>query len=297
MMKFALVLSLTSLSVGAQEFTPKVIYGEDDRLDVYEVRDAALVEAARSTAAMVAPEDILNLSRRRRLFGRRSKVGPSIEGPSLESRGICPTERFAQQPSVANCSGFLVSEKLLVTAGHCIRDAADCKNNKWVFDYKVESKDSTSVALNTENIYGCKKVIETVLDPITRDDYAVIELDRKVSDRTPLALRKSGQITEGEPLVIIGHPSGLPTKIAAGANVRSLQGAFFVGNLDSYGGNSGSAVLNAQTLEVEGVLVRGETDYVAGPSGCRVSYRVENDQGRGEDVTYITNIKSLKSLR
>ena len=297
MIKTSVVLLLSSMTASAQVMSPKVIYGEDDRLDLYEVSDPALVELARSTAAMVPNGEIDMPLRSRRWFGPRSKVGPMISGPSLESLGICPTERFAAQPTAASCSGFLVSDKLLVTAGHCITDASDCRNHKWVFDYKANSADSTSVSLKTENIYNCKKIVETVLDPVTKNDYAVIELDRRVRDRSPLQLRKSGKISEGESIVVIGHPTGLPTKVAAGASVRSLQGAYFVGNLDTFGGNSGSAVFNAQTLEVEGILVRGETDYVAGPSGCRVSYRVENDQGRGEDVTYITNIKSLKSLR
>jgi V8-like Glu-specific endopeptidase len=297
MLKIALALSVVSFSVSAQEFTPKVIYGLDDRLDVYQVSDPAILELSRSTAAMIATEDLPASSARRRWFRPRAKTGVVISGPSLESRGICASERFSQQPSAANCSGFLVSENLIVTAGHCVREESDCKNYKWVFDYKVSSPESSSVALSQNNIYGCKKIVETVLDPITKNDYAVIELDRSVRDRNPLALRKEGTVGVGDSLIVMGHPSGLPTKIAAGANVRSLQGTFFVGNLDTYGGNSGSAVFNAQTLEVEGVLVRGETDYVAGPDGCRVSYIIDNDQGRGEDVTYITNIKSLKSLR
>lgn len=296
MLKIALALSVVSFSTFAQEFTPKVIYGTDDRLDIYQVSDPALVELARSTAAMIATED-LPAARRRSWFRPRAKTGIVISGPSLESRGICPSERFAQQPSTANCSGFLVSDKLIVTAGHCVRDESDCSGYKWVFDFKVNSAESTSVAISQTNVYGCKKIVETVLDPITKNDYAVIELDRSVKDRNPLALRKEGTVGVGDPLIVVGHPSGLPTKLAAGANVRSLQGTFFVGNLDTYGGNSGSAVFNAQTLEVEGILVRGETDYVAGPDGCRVSNIIDIDQGRGEDVTYITNIKSLKSLR
>ena len=46
------------------------------------------------------------------------------------------------------------------------------------------------------------------------------------------------------PLVVIGHPSGLPTKIADGAWVRNNESEYyFVTNLDTFGGNSGSAVL------------------------------------------------------
>ncbi len=73
-------------------------------------------------------------------------------------------------------------------------------------------------------------------------------------------------------LVVIGRPSGLPTKVADGAQVRSVNDVFLVANLDTYGGNSGSAVFNAVTGVVEGILVRGDTDYVYNAQlGCRVS--------------------------
>jgi hypothetical protein len=48
-------------------------------------------------------------------------------------------------------------------------------------------------------------------------------------------------------------------------------------------------------MEVEGILVRGDTDYVSSPEGCRVSNRVPDNGGRGEDVTLIGNIKASLS--
>ena len=126
------------------------------------------------------------------------------------------------------------------------------------------------------------------------NDFALIQLDRKVTDRRVLEIRKKGKISKGEPLVVIGHPTGIPTKIADGANVRSLDGTYFTANLDTYGGNSGSAVFNANTGVVEGILVRGATDYVS-RGGCQVTNVLGNNQGRGEDVTYITNIPELQN--
>jgi len=72
-----------------------------------------------------------------------------------------------------------------------------------------------------------------------------------------------------------------------------------VANLDTFGGNSGSAVFNAETGEVEGILVRGENDYVwsdENGSRCRVPQQCTNDACRGEDVTRITNIKTLMNM-
>jgi V8-like Glu-specific endopeptidase len=265
----------------------QVIYGEDNRKDIFESKDSALVELSKSTAAMI---DLKNLK----------SIGNGeieISAGTLESRGVCAKERFSQQISAANCSGFLVAPDVLVTAGHCIKTEADCASYKWVFDYRVDHSEQAEVTVSKEAVFSCAKIISRSLDQISKDDYAVIQLDRKAMDRRPLSFRKKGKIAVRDSVAVIGHPSGLPGKIADGANVRSLASKFFVTNLDTYGGNSGSAVFNTKTLEVEGILVRGENDYVNDPVlGCRVSNVCKNDSCRGEDVTYITHIDALKKL-
>jgi len=278
-----LILLLAAAPLFAQD---KVIYGEDNRLDIVDVESSAWIEVANSTAVMIAKTDIPSGGK-----GRR-KTGITISGPTLASRGICPSERFANQPTVGNCSGFLIDEKTIVTAGHCMTTPEDCSDFKWAFDYKVEVAGVDSVTLQKNNIYSCKKILKQVLDRATQNDFAVIELDRPVTDRVPLKLREAGKVEVGTPLVVIGYPSGLPVKVAGGAKVRAVREEFFVANLDTYGGNSGSAVLNATTMEVEGILVRGDTDYVSSPEGCRVSKVQGDDEGRGEDATFITNIKA-----
>jgi V8-like Glu-specific endopeptidase len=188
----------------------------------------------------------------------------------------------------------LVSENRLVTAGHCIKNEADCSSYKWVFDFKVDHADQGKVNVAESSVYSCKKIISRKLDSNSKDDYAFIELDRVVTDRSPLKVRTSGKIAKGDALVVIGHPTGLPTKISDGANVRNLSSKFFTANLDTYGGNSGSAVFNVETEEVEGILVRGETDYVYDSAlGCQVSNVCATDACRGEDVTYIKNVEGL----
>lgn len=281
------VLASLSLTVFANTKGMDVIYGEDNRKDVFESTNSVLVELSKSTAAMIPSSNV-----------RPEKEGEfRITAKTLRSNGICAKERFSSQVTAANCSGFLVAPNVLVTAGHCIKTNADCSSYKWVFDYKVEHLAQGVIDVPTTSVYSCKKIISRSLDQETKDDYAVIELDRKVTDRSPLNFRRSGRISTGTEVAVIGHPSGLPTKIADNANVRSLQSKYFVANLDTYGGNSGSAVFNARTGEIEGILVRGENDYVYDRAlGCQVSNVCNNDSCRGEDVTYITNIEALKKL-
>ncbi len=286
MKKLAIAIALlVSTSVFAGTKGIKVIYGDDNRVDVINSTNAMYVELSKSTAGMVSKYKISTAT--------NGEV--KLSGGSLQSRGMCSTERFATQPTVANCSGFLVGEDLLVTAGHCVRSKSDCDKNRWVFDYKIDTEGQKEISVAETSVYSCKKIINTVLSRTNSDDFALIQLDRKVTDRRILDYRRSGKVSVGEDLVVIGHPSGLPTKIADGATVKSLSGKYFSANLDTYGGNSGSAVFNANTGVIEGILVRGATDYVYDSSqGCSVSNELGQDEGKGEDVTYITNIPELK---
>jgi V8-like Glu-specific endopeptidase len=286
MMKILITTALVlATSAFASTKGTKVIYGDDNRLDVINSTNSMYVELSKSTAGMISKYDI----------GTANNGMVKLRGGSLQSRGMCASERFSAQPSVANCSGFLVGEDLLVTAGHCIKSQTDCNRYNWVFDYKVDHDTQASVSVPESSVYECKSVVNTVLSRSDSNDFALIQLKKKVTDRRVLDYRKTGKAAVGDKLVVIGHPSGLPTKIADGAYIKSLSGKYFSANLDTYGGNSGSAVFNASTGVIEGILVRGATDYVYDSNqGCRVSNVLGQDQGRGEDVTYITNIPELK---
>jgi hypothetical protein len=119
-------------------------------------------------------------------------------------------------------------------------------------------------------------------------DWALVRVDRAVANHLVVPIRRSGKIEDGQAVHVIGHPVGLPAKFADGAAVRENRAEeFFVANLDTYGGNSGSPVFNSVTHEVEGVLVRGETDFVT-VGNCRKSLVCPDLGCRGEDCTRTT---------
>lgn len=278
---------LAAFDVSAGVAQVKVIYGADNRVDADETTNPMYLRLSESTAAMIPNSRIKE----------HNNMQVELVGRTLSQNGMCESERFSGQLAVGNCSGFLVAPNKLVTAGHCVQTEFDCNNSSWVFDYKADSDNQSEFVLDKSVVYKCKAILSQSLDSSTQNDYALLELDREVTDRSPLKFRTGGKPKVGDPLVVIGHPSGLPTKIADGANVRSVNDVFLTSNLDTYGGNSGSAVFNAETGIVEGILVRGEQDYVFDSSqGCRVSNIVADNEGRGEDVTLITQVKGLEEI-
>lgn len=284
----------------------KVIYGKDNRQDLYQANNALHKVLAQSTAGMVHAGH----------FIRSAKEGyfDLQEVPTLEAgQNVCANEAYAQQLTAATCSGFLVGPRTLVTAGHCYTsfDTAEnvCKKFAWVFDYDMKSaKHDPTRGIPMSNIYLCKKVVAAQLNSQT--DFAVIQLDRPVTGRAPLKIRTAGKLSDSASLVVIGHPSGLPTKIAGDGKItRNSDLNTFATTLDTFHGNSGSAVFDATTGVVEGILIQGKTDYVpslkSNPNSCKVlnkcddfgakcTYGMENGPVKfGEVVLRIETIASI----
>ena len=247
----------------------KVVYGVDNRQDVYQTSNALHIKLAKSTAGMIEKNKFVS--------GLVANTFDLQKITSLErGQNICASDKFSQQPIAPNCSGFLVGPDTLITAGHCYNsfDTPErvCKKFAWVFDYDLKSeKADPTKAISINNIYHCKSVVLAQRDDLY--DFSIIKLDRRVVDREPLKFRSTGKIANNAALVVIGHPTGLPTKISAGGKVTyNKESTRFSTNLDTFHGNSGSAVFDATTGEVEGILIMGKNDYIpsisSNPESC-----------------------------
>jgi hypothetical protein len=275
------VVALFGVATRAWAQHIEVIYGDDDRLDIYQVSNAKLLKMADSTVALFEDSSV-------RVEGAKAVLATRPYGPGMS---LCKEEPFYEQKNGAFCSGSLVGPDLLMTAGHCVESEEACKGVKFVFGFAVKKKGELPDSVPATEVYGCGKLIgRAQVDDGA--DWALIKLDRRVLNHTPLPLNRTGKIANKTPLIVIGHPAGLPTKIAGGATVRDASPeGYFVANLDTYGGNSGSAVFNGSTGLVEGILVRGENDYVWRGS-CRVSNKCPADGCRGEDVTKVSAVST-----
>ncbi len=240
-MALALVFSSSLLA--------ETIRGEAQIFDLYEVDNPLVRQAANATAAMIR-KDYIHL--------RDDWRTALIEG-SPPDENVCPLSRFQNQSSAASCAGFLVSNTLLLTAGHCVKSPNACRSSAWVFDYTVKDQRGAGepVTVDAGNVYHCAEVVRSSYRPLSRQvpDYAFIRLDRKVEGRAPLALRTEGQLRGDENLVALGTPKGLPLKASFGGVELDRGGHIFHADLEVFPGNSGGPIMNAETGLVEGIVV------------------------------------------
>lgn len=261
---------------------PKVIYGADDRIDVYQEMDETRRVWAASTCGLINSSRLVALP----------EGGFSLMAGAYVRFGVpaCDGEPFGDQPTGPYCTGFMVGPDLIATAGHCTLNSV-----YFVFGFTMADAETPNLRFNANQVYQMVEVVSSA--PSGASDHALVRVDRPITapGARPFTIRREGAIGVGERVGVIGHPAGLPLKIAFGAQTmvrNSTPETFFVANLDTYGGNSGSPVINADTGILEGILVRGDTDYV-NRGACFVSYQNTDTSGRGEDATRITLVRDF----
>ncbi len=268
----------------------KIIFGDDDRIDVYQETDPQRLQWAASVCALAYATDLSERS-----------DGTFVLNPSAYTYAgypMCAEEPFAKQPLGAFCTGFMVGTDLIATAGHCI-DTPDLVGTKFIFGFAMADETTPVLAFQSNQVYTGIEIVGRKLEG--DDDYAIVRVDRPITapKATPLPIREKGAVEVGENIGIIGHPRGLPMKIAFGAETKvsenDANAVYFKCNPDGYGGNSGSPVFNANTGEVEGILVRGPQPgfTYGGTNECLVSLVVDDDFYLQVEVSKITEFSEL----
>lgn len=243
--------------------------------------DAIILNQSKAVAMIVDQENLT-----KSLF-KLKLVGKSLQ----ENVQLCSDEKFSMKPSLIACTGFLVKSNILLTAGHCIVDENDCANKKIIFDVlDSPSKFSNSNrSVSKAQVHNCKSIIARGQDD--NRDFSLIELEKSITDRSPLELSQSTLLSRPASVYMIGHPYGLSLMFSRSSSVSTLDSndLIFKASINSFQGNSGSPVFDSETHKVEGVLINGQEDLVFDSQNKCYRYRVYNGAG-GEGVLSISHI-------
>jgi len=249
--------------------TQETIHGSDDRREYFEIPRADVRSLVGRSIVALIPRALLDDS------GRAIAQGVT----SLREReGLCESVAFAEQPAAAFCSGVLLDEDLVLTAGHCVHQLA-LRDFRVAFDYFYSAPGAL--------VPDVREPLEIVAEALPRPgdarqlDYAWLRLRAKAAapPRRPVGVRwEHPALAWGEPLRVISAGGGIPLKIDDGARhrgVSALGPAYFNADSDTLHASSGGGAFDSN-LALSGVLTRGGADFVETPPGCRVSAHEAN---------------------
>lgn len=281
-MRALLVLALAASACSDPDLAARrdeVVYGADDRMEVYAHPSAIHRAIAERAIAVQLHESWID-------DADPSDVRITYTGTLGEAKDLCAGERFADQIEPGTCSGTLVDAQHILTAGHCMETAEDCAEYAWVLGFRYASA-GTLATLDADDVYRCAEVVAYHDDGDV--DHAFVRLDRPVSGHAPALVRpEAAGLPAGTPLVMIGHPNGIPMKIDAGGAVTwSSPGArWLTATVDAFSGNSGSGVFDEEGRVV--AILRGGAEDYADAGGCNVVHVIDPPPAEdGESLTYV----------
>jgi hypothetical protein len=257
-----------------------IVYGADDRIEAYQSGTPGLVDLARGNTVALMP----------RSYVSEDGNGLRIKAPTWGDDGmLCPGQRFAEQPAAAICTGTLVANDLVLTAGHCL-DALPCSGLVVVRGFYYDAPGELHT-LTVADVASCREVVAKHVDLPTSGaqlDYAWFRLDRPfATTQTPLLAMGAESIATGSLVLSANHGGGLPLKLQENgrvADARETTLDYFIVNLDAFHGASGAPVFDRDN-RVVGLLARGGTDLLRTDEGCFVVF-TELEESAHEQATY-----------
>jgi len=145
-----------------------VVYGVDDRKDLYGITRKTVLRAADAVCALVKAKDLSLLPNggwRLRTMSYR------------QTYKLCSSEPFVEQPLGCFCSGFLGAPNLIATAGHCVESTADLAGVRFVFGFRMKDGTQARTEFGPDEVYQGAEVVGRQLEGGNGRDWALVRLD------------------------------------------------------------------------------------------------------------------------
>lgn len=245
---------------GGSNYQPVAIYGDNTLNDYYKV-DKSLQQLADSVVAIMEKSAI----------GYDDATGKykTLTLSSVnENAGISRGATFSGQKTLSFCSGALVSDNLVLTAGHCINNTPSDPHYfdkvYVVFGWRQTGRGKYDTTFSPDQVYEVERILAHKLDGSignmdTYRDYALIALKQRVANRAPLTIERShGEgLSVGSYVFASGYPMGMSVKITdpRDATIKEIGRNGYATDLDAFGGSSGGPVFDSYTRRICGVVI------------------------------------------
>lgn len=182
--------------------------------------------------------------------------------------------------SFSGRSGFLVAPDLVLTAAHDIPASATDVPWKVVFGFndsqvggdRSSRLQSNRFSLSRDDVYDVVEIVSNGLSLNPPRDLLLLRLDRQVTGRQPVRIRREGTGFRDDRLVAVGHPDQLMTKVDHAGSywaANSQSNDLVVTGVHSLVGSSGSMIYNTDRDCVEGLIVTlGAAQESVTPQSC-----------------------------
>jgi hypothetical protein len=207
--------------------------------------------------------------------------------------GLCRGEPFWDQPVVTEraggasgdfgYTGYLVSEDTVLTCWHGWAYFSG-RAQFAVFGYALRADGSVATELPASQLravaaYPAIKPPPAASRGSCSGDWVLLRLEHPVTHLGPIAPPRVEAPRPGRAVYTLGHPGGLPLKVADGATILGVSVGAFRTTLDTSAGNSGSPVFDALTDALVGLVVegqKGQDDFEPSPARrCYVEHRID----------------------
>lgn len=252
--------------------------------ELYQALDSVTQTDAKSVVAWICPHS-LSLSK----DGTFQLYAPKRAAPP-PSAAACPTQPYQEQPSLAFCSGVLVTSQIVATSAACVERAKRICGGSFagpgstvraIFGYAMESEGASLPPIPASDIFVPQRILKQTTG--RAQNWMLVELNRPVGDRAvPLRLDKP---RAGSSVQVIGHPQGLPSKVTTTPLITNDSALSFTVAPGVVGQSPGSPVFSTGSTAVAGIVASDPVSWNC-PSGaacCQFSPK----PGQGTSATII----------